>query len=101
LTLRSRRSTDLTKAAAGYAVASATDMGRLLIALTARTILSPATLRSMMTTQATLHPEVPGWGYGVQLDSVNGRQVAEHGGDIGGFAALLTVVPDVTNEPEP
>ena len=76
------------------AVASATDMGRLLIALTQRTILSPATLRAMMTMQATVHPEVPGWGYGFQLDSVNGRQVAEHGGDIGGFAALLTVVPD-------
>jgi hypothetical protein len=25
---------------------------------------------------------------------VNGRQVAEHGGDIGGFASLLTVVPE-------
>ncbi len=76
------------------AVSSATDMGRLLIALTGRTILSSDTLRAMMTTQATLHPEVPGWGYGFQLDSVNGRQIAEHGGDIGGFASLLTVVPD-------
>ena len=76
------------------AVSSATSMGRLLIGLTGRTILSPGTLRSMMTTQASLHPEVPGWGYGFQMDSVNGRTVAEHGGDIGGFASLLTLVPD-------
>ena len=76
------------------AVASAGDMGRLLIALTENTILSRATLRSMMTTQATLHPAVPGWGYGFQMDSVNGRVVAEHGGDIGGFASLMAVVPE-------
>jgi CubicO group peptidase (beta-lactamase class C family) len=76
------------------AVSSAMDMGRLLIGLTEATILSRATLRSMMTTQATLHPDVPGWGYGYQLDSVNGRDVAEHGGDIGGFAGLLVVVPE-------
>ncbi len=78
------------------AVSSANDMGRLLIALTDTdpTILSRTALRSMMTTQATLHPDVPGWGYGFQIDSVNGRRVAEHGGDIGGFAGLLVVVPD-------
>ena len=75
-------------------VSSAVDMGRLLVALTEHTILSSATLRSMTTTQATLHPDVPGWGYGFQLDSVNGRRVAEHGGDIGGFAGLLVLVPD-------
>jgi CubicO group peptidase (beta-lactamase class C family) len=76
------------------AVSSAMDMGRLLIALTEYTILSRPTLRSMTATQATLHPSVPGWGYGFQLDSVNGRGVAEHGGDIGGFAGLLVVVPE-------
>ncbi|HWM27406.1 MAG TPA: serine hydrolase domain-containing protein [Woeseiaceae bacterium] len=76
------------------AVSSAIDMGHLLIGLTEATILSRATLRAMMTTQATLHPDVPGWGYGFQLDSVNGRGVAEHGGDIGGFASLLVIVPE-------
>lgn len=75
------------------AVSSAMDMGRLLIGLTQSTILSPATLHSMMTTQASLHPGVPGWGYGFQIDSVNGQVVAEHGGDIGGFAGLLAVIP--------
>jgi hypothetical protein len=76
------------------AVCSAMDMGRLISALTGHTILSRPTLHAMMTTQATLHPDVPGWGYGFQLDSVNGRTVAEHGGDIGGFAGLLVIVPE-------
>jgi CubicO group peptidase (beta-lactamase class C family) len=76
------------------AVSSAADMGRLLIGLTDSTLLSEGTLREMMKTQATLHPAVPGWGYGFQIDSVNGRAVAEHGGDIGGFAGLLAVVPE-------
>ena len=76
------------------AVSSAMDMGRLLVALTEHRILSRPTLHAMTTTQATLHAEVPGWGYGFQLDSVNGRGVAEHGGDIGGFAGLLVIVPE-------
>lgn len=75
-------------------VCSGMDMGRLIVALTEGGILSRTTLHAMMTTQTTLHPDVPGWGYGFQLDSVNGRAVAEHGGDIGGFAGLLVIVPE-------
>jgi hypothetical protein len=69
-------------------------MGRLLVALTEHTILSDTILQLMTATQATLHPDVPGWGYGFQLDQVDGRRVAEHGGDIGGFAGLLVLVPE-------
>jgi CubicO group peptidase (beta-lactamase class C family) len=81
---------------AGSAVTSVRDFGRLLAALTRAKprILSRQTLDRMMTTQATLHPAVPGWGYGFQLDEMNGRRIAEHGGDIGGFASLMTVVPE-------
>jgi CubicO group peptidase (beta-lactamase class C family) len=81
---------------AASAVASVRDFGRLLVALTADKprILSRTALDRMMTTQATLDPAVPGWGYGFQMDDVRGHRVAEHGGDIGGFASLMTVVPD-------
>jgi CubicO group peptidase (beta-lactamase class C family) len=77
------------------AVSSARDFGRLLEDLTAeepRTV-SRRTLGRMMSSQATLHPAVPGWGYGFQLDEAGGHGIAEHGGDIGGFASLMTVVP--------
>jgi hypothetical protein len=48
----------------------------------------------MFRQQASIHPALPGWGLGFQLDRVNGVRVAEHGGDIAGFAALLVVLPD-------
>jgi CubicO group peptidase (beta-lactamase class C family) len=78
------------------AVASANDMGKLLIDLTSDKpkLLSRSTVREMFSTQATLHPLVPGWGYGFQLDEYNGNKLAEHGGDIGGFAGLLSIVPE-------
>ncbi len=34
------------------------------------------------------------WGYAFQLDVDNGRQLAEHGGDIAGFSSLLTLIPE-------
>jgi CubicO group peptidase (beta-lactamase class C family) len=56
-------------------------------------VLSTTLATEMMRQQATVHPKVPGWGLGVQLDLFGNRAVAEHGGDIGGFACLLTLVP--------
>ena len=78
------------------AVVSANDMGKLLIDLTSvkPKLLSRSTLQQMFSTQATLNPSVPGWGYGFQLDEFNGNKIAEHGGDIGGFAGLLSIVPE-------
>jgi CubicO group peptidase (beta-lactamase class C family) len=78
------------------AVVSAIDMGRLLIDLSSGhpKLLSHGSLQKMFSTQATLHPDVPGWGYGFQLDNFNGINIAEHGGDIGGFAALMSIVPE-------
>ncbi|HSE40803.1 MAG TPA: serine hydrolase domain-containing protein [Acidobacteriota bacterium] len=78
------------------AVMSASDMARLLIDLTSPNpkVISRNTLQHMVDTQATLHPAVPGWGYGFQLDEFNQHRIAEHGGDIGGFAGLMSIVPD-------
>jgi CubicO group peptidase (beta-lactamase class C family) len=80
--------------------ATAEDMGRLLLVHLAngtsgeKSILSPPLMRAMHTQQATIHPAVPGWSLGMQMDRVNGRSVVEHGGDIGGFAALFALVPE-------
>lgn len=79
-------------------VASADDMARLGMALVApprrRPLLSPDLLRAMHAQQASIHPQLPGWGFGLQLDKVNGRRISEHGGDIAGFASLLVMLPD-------
>jgi hypothetical protein len=56
-------------------------------------VLSENLARSMRTPHATIHPAVPGWGLAFQLDVENGVELAEHGGDIGGFSALFTLIP--------
>ena len=56
-------------------------------------VLSARLAQAMRTQQATIHPAVPGWGYAFQLDVHNGRQLAEHGGDIAGFSSLLVLIP--------
>jgi CubicO group peptidase (beta-lactamase class C family) len=81
-------------------VATAEDMGRLLLVHLAagrageRRVLSEKLTRAMHEQQATVHPGVPGWSLGLQMDRVNGRTIAEHGGDIGGFSALFVLVPE-------
>ena len=80
-------------------VASAEDMGRFMIALLAaqrgrHDLLPGPMLREMLRQQSTVHPALPGWGLGLQLDRVNGVRIAEHGGDIGGFSALMVLMPD-------
>ncbi len=89
-------------------VATAADMGRLALAQLAdaapervttapgaqRRLLSAELSRAMQSQQATNHPDIPGWGFGMQLDRVNGVRVAEHGGDIAGFASLFALLPD-------
>lgn len=57
-------------------------------------ILGAASIREMQFQQATVHPKIPGWSYGWQLDDANGLRILEHGGDVGGFASLLVLLPD-------
>jgi len=57
-------------------------------------VLGRATVRDMAAQHASVHPRVPGWGYGWQRNDANGRNVVEHGGDIGGFASLVTLLPN-------
>ena len=57
-------------------------------------ILSEKLTNAMHEHQATVHPGVPGWSLGLQMDRVNGRTIAEHGGDIGGFSALFVLIPE-------
>ncbi len=80
-------------------VATAPDMARFAMLHLAggscgeQRILSETFARTMTLQKATIHPALPGWGYAFQLDVDNGRQLAEHGGDIAGFSSLLTLIP--------
>jgi hypothetical protein len=81
-------------------VATAIDMARFAMLHLAdghcgdRQVLSEKFARSMRTQHATIHPAIPGWGFAFQLDVENGQQLAEHGGDIGGFSSLFTLIPE-------
>jgi hypothetical protein len=41
-----------------------------------------------------MHPRLPGWGLGFQVNDANDVAIIEHGGDIGGFSSLLVLIPE-------
>jgi CubicO group peptidase (beta-lactamase class C family) len=79
---------------------SAADMGRFMLAilnegaLDGVRVLSERAVREMGRQQETMHPRVPGFGYGFQLFDTNGQRILEHGGNIGGFSSLMVLLPD-------
>lgn len=81
-------------------VSTAQDMGRFMIAhlqggrYGEARILSDSAAARMHSQHATMHPLVPGWTLGFQANDINGRRIIEHGGDIGGFSSLMTLLPD-------
>jgi CubicO group peptidase (beta-lactamase class C family) len=81
-------------------VGTAEDMARFMVAHLQNgragdgRILNHQTAQLMHRQYATMHPDLPGWTLGFQADAANGRRIIEHGGDIGGFSALMTLMPD-------
>ena len=81
-------------------LSTADDMGRFMIAhldsgrFKERRILSKRTAERMHRQAATMHPKLPGWTLGFQEGDLNGEHILEHGGDIGGFSTLLTLLPE-------
>jgi CubicO group peptidase (beta-lactamase class C family) len=85
---------------AGSISATASDMGRYMLAilgggtLDGARILSDAATRDMITQQITMHPQIPGFGYVWQMSATNGQRIVEHGGNVGGFHSLMVLLPD-------
>lgn len=80
-------------------VSTLQDMGRFMIAhlqkgqYQGKRILSDSAAERMHRQYVTMHPRVPGWTLGFQVNDLNGRTLIEHGGDIGGFSSLMTLLP--------
>jgi CubicO group peptidase (beta-lactamase class C family) len=80
--------------------ASGADMGRFIAAhlnegkLGDARILSAAAAREMYRQHATSHPGLAGFAYGFYESFVNGERLLEHGGNVEGFAAQLTMIPE-------
>ena len=57
-------------------------------------ILSEESARAMQTQQLSVHPDVDGFGYGFYQDLVNGLNTFGHGGDMLGYSAFMSLVPE-------
>ena len=85
---------------ASSVLSTAMDMGRFVIAhlqngrYDGHRILSDSAAARMHRQYVTMHPRIPGWTLGFQVNDLNGRYLIEHGGDIGGFSSLLTILPN-------
>jgi CubicO group peptidase (beta-lactamase class C family) len=81
-------------------VSTVTDMAKFMVAhlqkgrFQGTRILSEHAAGEMQRQHGTMHPRIPGWGYGWQLANTNGRRIVAHGGDIGGFSAQMVLLPD-------
>jgi CubicO group peptidase (beta-lactamase class C family) len=79
--------------------ASAADMGRFIIAQLQdgrygrRRILSESAARDMHRQHMTSHPKLAGFAYGFYEAFTNGERLLEHGGNVEGFSAQLTLIP--------
>ncbi|HYJ79766.1 MAG TPA: serine hydrolase domain-containing protein [Longimicrobiaceae bacterium] len=78
---------------------TAADMARYLIAhlegggLGGARILSAGAAAEMHRQHATMHPRIPGATLGFWEDYVGEVRVVEHGGNMAGFSAQLTLIP--------
>jgi CubicO group peptidase (beta-lactamase class C family) len=79
--------------------ASAADMGRFIIAhlqngrYGSTRILSETSAREMHRQHATSHPGLAGFAYGFYEGFTNGERLLQHGGNVEGFSAQLTLIP--------
>ena len=79
---------------------TAVDMAQFIIAVLQHgryektRILSEAAGRDLLRQHFTSHPELAGFTYGFQEDFTNGEHIVQHGGNVEGFSAQLTLLPD-------
>ncbi|MBE9169756.1 serine hydrolase [Pleurocapsales cyanobacterium LEGE 06147] len=80
--------------------ATATDMAHFAIAhlqlgsYRNRQILQPETARLMHQTHFTVHPLLPGTGYGFRERLVNNIRAIGHLGSLRGYSSVLTLIPE-------
>ncbi len=64
------------------------------ISLMNQTLLAPASYAAMETEQRLTNGDTAHYGLGVTLSVRDGHRVVSHGGEVGGFVAQNTVLPD-------
>ena len=79
--------------AAGSLLSSAADLVRWNLALIGGKVVSPESY-ALMTTPTTLPDGAAPYGFGLGIESFEGRRRIEHGGGIPGFTSSLAYLPD-------
>ncbi len=79
--------------AAGSLVSTIDDLAKWDAALIAGTILKPASLQKMTTPYTLKDGSSTGYGYGLQIGTLRGRESVEHGGGIHGFSTYALSLP--------
>jgi len=80
--------------AAGELAMTADDLAKWDIAVMNQNILKPASYREMETEVVLKDGVGTSYGLGVFVRNVNGHRVVEHGGEVSGFVADNSVMPD-------
>ena len=73
---------------------TAADMARYMIALLGQSpILSESARFDLLRQHVSMHPRIPGVTLGLWEDFVGNLRVVEHGGNVAGFSAQMTLIP--------
>jgi D-alanyl-D-alanine carboxypeptidase len=80
--------------AAGELAMTAQDLARWNIAVLEGRVLSPGSWREMQTDVRLKNGLGTGYGLGLNVTSRDGRRVLAHGGEVSGFTASNTILPD-------
>jgi D-alanyl-D-alanine carboxypeptidase len=80
--------------AAGELAMTAEDLAKWDISMVHQTVLKPASYHEMETDTLLKNGVGTHYGLGVQVMSIGGHRVLEHGGEVSGFTAENIVMPD-------
>lgn len=79
---------------AGELAMTASDLAKWDISMIRQSLLAPASYKAMETTVLLRNGVSSGYGFGVDVGSMNGHRVISHTGEVAGFTAGNFVFPD-------
>jgi D-alanyl-D-alanine carboxypeptidase len=80
--------------AAGELAMTAEDLQKWNISIMNQTLLKPASYKELETEVLLQDGSPTGYGLGIRVERRNGHRVLQHGGEVSGFTATSTILPD-------
>lgn len=79
---------------AGQLAMTPHDLALWELSMIEQTVLQPASYQTMLTSVLLSNGVAPGYGFGIEVNSVSGRRKLSHGGGTSGYLAANDVYPD-------